>query len=110
LLVFDITKYTTFKNIEKWLNELREHAEPHIVAMLVGNKSDLLPHRAVSQQEADAFARKHGLNYIETSALDASNVEQAFKGNVEGFPLFLLKMILINRYLSAFEQKVHNSR
>ena len=84
LLVFDITKYATFKNIEKWLSELRDHAEPHIVAMLVGNKSDLVAHRAVSQQEVDAFARNHGLSYIETSALDASNVEEAFKRNVEG--------------------------
>jgi len=83
LLVFDITKYGTFKNIEKWLSELRDHAEPHIVVMLVGNKSDLVAHRAVSQQEAEAFARKHGMSYIETSALDASNVEEAFRNNVE---------------------------
>ena len=105
LLVFDITKYATFKNIEKWLNELRDHAEPHIVVMLVGNKSDLVAHRAVSQQEADAFARKHGINYIETSALDASNVEEAFKRNVEGILSYIYrqKAKFCGRYLPAIE-------
>ena len=46
--------------------------------MLVGNKSDLRHLRAVPTEEAMAFAEKHNLAFIETSALDASNVEAAF--------------------------------
>ena len=41
LLVYDITKEQTFKNIEKWISEVKEHAEPDIVLMLVGNKLDI---------------------------------------------------------------------
>jgi len=41
LLVYDISKHATFEACERWLNELRDHAEPNIVVMLVGNKSDL---------------------------------------------------------------------
>lgn len=41
LLVYDISKKLTFENVERWLKELRDHAEPNIVVMLVGNKSDL---------------------------------------------------------------------
>ena len=41
LLVYDISKYSTFQNIEKWFAELREHAEHNIVVLLVGNKCDL---------------------------------------------------------------------
>jgi GTPase SAR1 family protein len=41
LLVYDITKEQTFKNIEKWINEVKDHAEPEIVLMLVGNKLDI---------------------------------------------------------------------
>jgi len=78
LLVYDITKYQTFANVEKWFEELKNNAESHIVVMLVGNKSDLKPLRAVSQEEAMAFAEKHGIAFIETSALDSSNVETAF--------------------------------
>merc|ERR1712211_36727 len=47
LLVYDISKQATFKNVERWLTELREHADNNIVIMLVGNKSDLKHLRAV---------------------------------------------------------------
>jgi len=47
--------------------------------MLVGNKSDLKHLRAVPTEEAKAFASENGLSFIETSALDASNVEAAFQ-------------------------------
>ena len=47
--------------------------------MLVGNKSDLRHLRAVPTDDAKAFAAENGLSFIETSALDASNVELAFQ-------------------------------
>jgi small GTP-binding protein len=78
LLVYDITKPQTFINVERWLDELMEHADNDIVIMLVGNKSDLKHVRAVSTEEAISFAEEHGLFFLETSALDASNVEEAF--------------------------------
>lgn len=78
LLVYDITKHETFKNVERWLKELRDHADANIMVMLVGNKSDLHRLRSVQQDEAQGFCEKETLNFIETSALDATNVEQAF--------------------------------
>lgn len=78
LLVYDISKHSTFENVERWLKELRDHAEPNIVIMLVGNKSDLRNRRAVPTEEAMAFAETHRLAFIETSALDASGVDDAF--------------------------------
>lgn len=36
--MYDISKHVTFENVERWLKELRDHAEPNIVVMLVGNK------------------------------------------------------------------------
>lgn len=56
LLVYDITKKQTFDNAERWLNELREHADQEIVILLVGNKSDLRHIRAVTTEEARDFA------------------------------------------------------
>jgi Ras-related protein Rab-11A/Ras-related protein Rab-11B len=78
LLVYDMTKHGTFENVDRWLRELRDHAEANIVVMLVGNKSDLKTQRAVETQEAMAFAEQHNLAFIETSALDASGVDVAF--------------------------------
>jgi len=56
LLVYDITKPQTFVNSERWLRELREHADDDIVIMLVGNKSDLKHVRAVGTEEAITFS------------------------------------------------------
>nr|KAF6393424.1 RAB11A, member RAS oncogene family [Pipistrellus kuhlii] len=56
LLVYDIAKHLTYENVERWLKELRDHADSNIVIMLVGNKSDLRHLRAVPTDEARAFA------------------------------------------------------
>jgi len=79
LLVYDISKAVSYENVERWLNELRDHADSNIVIMLVGNKSDLRHLRAVPTDQAAQFAEKHGLSFIETSALDSTNVELAFQ-------------------------------
>uniref|UniRef100_A0A4W5LRX0 small monomeric GTPase n=1 Tax=Hucho hucho TaxID=62062 RepID=A0A4W5LRX0_9TELE len=79
LLVYDIAKHLTYENAERWLKELQDHADSNIVIMLVGNKSDLRHLRAVPTDEAKALAEKHGLSFLETSALDSSNVELSFQ-------------------------------
>ncbi|KAJ1409744.1 Small GTPase superfamily [Sesbania bispinosa] len=80
LLAYDITKSQSFDHVEKWLDELRVHADQNILVMLVGNKSDLSSSRAVPTEVAKDFAKQEGLFFIETSALDSSNVESAFLG------------------------------
>lgn len=79
LLVYDISKHSTFQNVERWLGELREHAAENIVVMLIGNKSDLRHLRAVSTEEAVSFSERNNLAFIETSALDATGVDTAFQ-------------------------------
>lgn len=79
LLVYDISKKGTFENVERWLKELKDHADANLVVMLVGNKSDLKHLRAVTTDEGSAFAAANSLSFIETSALDATNVEGAFR-------------------------------
>jgi Ras-related protein Rab-11A len=78
LLVYDISRESTFRSLDKWLAELRENADGRVVVMLVGNKSDLRHLRRVEKEEAMAFAEKHSLAFIETSALDSTGVEVAF--------------------------------
>ncbi|XP_020575905.1 ras-related protein RIC2-like [Phalaenopsis equestris] len=78
LLVFDVTRRATFENIVRWLRELREHTDPNIVVMLVGNKSDLRHLVAVSTDDGKALAERESLFFMETSALESTNVENAF--------------------------------
>jgi small GTP-binding protein len=60
LLVYDITKEVSFKNVKKWMDEVKDHAEPEIVIMLVGNKLDLVQQdpsqRKVKTEDAKEFA------------------------------------------------------
>ena len=56
LLVYDIAQRLTYENIERWLKDLRDHADPNIVIMLVGNKCDLRHLRVVPIEEAKAYA------------------------------------------------------
>ncbi|KAL0984825.1 hypothetical protein UPYG_G00147580 [Umbra pygmaea] len=78
LLVYDITKHLTYESVDRWLKELYDHADPHIVVMLVGNKTDLGSERSVPTEEAKDFAEKKGILFLETSALESTNVETAF--------------------------------
>jgi small GTP-binding protein len=79
LLVYDITKRQSFDNVTRWLKELRDHADAHIVIMLVGNKKDLRHQRQVSTDEAKELCKLHKLFFIETSALADTNVKTAFE-------------------------------
>ncbi|KAJ6333371.1 hypothetical protein OIU77_009273 [Salix suchowensis] len=78
LLVYDVTRHSTFENVERWLRELRDHTDPNIVVMLIGNKSDLRHLVAVSTEDGKSFAERESLYFMETSALEATNVDNAF--------------------------------
>lgn len=78
LLVYDISKRQSFDHVARWLEELRDHADKNIIIMLVGNKSDLENLRDVPTDDAKEFAQKENLYFMETSALEATNVEPAF--------------------------------
>uniref|UniRef100_A0A8D1Z2A2 RAB2A, member RAS onco family n=2 Tax=Sus scrofa TaxID=9823 RepID=A0A8D1Z2A2_PIG len=77
LLVYDITRRDTFNHLTTWLEDARQHSNSNMVIMLIGNKSDLESRREVKKEEGEAFAREHGLIFMETSAKTASNVEEA---------------------------------
>ncbi|CAN1278263.1 Ras-related protein RABA4d [Linum perenne] len=78
MLVYDMTKRQSFDHMQRWLEELRGHADKNIVIMLIGNKSDLGSLRAVPQEDAQEFAQRENLFFMETSALESTNVETAF--------------------------------
>jgi len=83
LLVYDVTKQSTFQNCMKWMEELRQNAEPDIVIMMVGNKVDLVEKdpsaRQVYFDAAAEFARQHGLFFSEASAVTSYNVKHIFE-------------------------------
>lgn len=79
LLVYDVCKSNSFENAEKWMKELRDHADSQTVVLLTGNKADLKHLRAVKVEDAQAFAEKQQIGFLETSALEGTGVEKAFE-------------------------------
>ncbi|XP_035754415.1 ras-related protein Rab-39A [Egretta garzetta] len=79
LLVFDITNRRSFEHVKDWLEEAKLHVQPfQIVFLLVGHKCDLVSQREVTREEAEKLSSDCGMKYIETSAKDATNVEESF--------------------------------
>ncbi|XP_008811658.2 ras-related protein RABA5e [Phoenix dactylifera] len=79
LIVYDISRRTTFDSVSRWLQELSTHSDTTVARMLVGNKCDLENIREVSVEDGKSLAEAEGLFFIETSALDSTNVKKAFE-------------------------------
>ncbi|CAG7862034.1 unnamed protein product [Brassica rapa] len=94
LLVYDISRKQTFHSIGRWLNELHTHSDMNVVTILVGNKSDLKDIREVPTAEGK------GLFFMETSALDSSNVAAAFETVVKEIYNILSRKVMSSQELN----------
>lgn len=78
LVVYDITRYESFKRLAVWMKEARQMS-PNILLVMAGNKSDLVDLRQVSQQDGMSYAKQtQCISWIETSAKTGANVAEAF--------------------------------
>ena len=78
LLLFDVTKRSSFLACKNYLEEVRTNSDKKCVVYLVGNKIDLINNREISTEEAENFAKKENIKYIETSAVKNMNVTDVF--------------------------------
>lgn len=78
IVTYDITDRESFSAIQNWMAEVEKHASDNISRILVGNKCDLESQRAVSFEEGQELADHYCVRFLETSAKDSKNVEQAF--------------------------------
>lgn len=77
LLVYDISRRGSFDHLAQWLTDARQHAQPNMVIILIGNKCDL-ERREVTYEEGAWFARQNALFFLECSAKTGQNVDAAF--------------------------------
>lgn len=78
ILVYDCTDQESFSNVKQWMGEIDRYACENVNKLLVGNKTDLVNEKVVDTATAKAFADSMGIPFIETSAKNATNVEQCF--------------------------------
>lgn len=88
--VYDITNADTFRNLSEWISEVKLETSNDIPGILIGSKLDNKLKRVVKYEEAEDFAKKNKMEYIEVSSKDNSNIDMIFDT--------LIKSILNNIY------------
>ena len=78
-IIYDITNRESFKNLENWLGEIEKNASEKVLKILIGNKCDLEEERDIQFEEGQAFANRNGMQFIETSAKNNTNINEAFE-------------------------------
>ena len=78
MLIYDITNYNSFSNIEKWYNSLSDKNKEEAIFFLVGNKLDLNEERKVTEEEGKIYAEGHNFIFQEMSALTGEGVNELF--------------------------------
>ncbi|CAM9515230.1 unnamed protein product, partial [Sphacelaria rigidula] len=77
IMVYDVTGQESFDHVNDWLSEVNRYASEGTSKLLIGNKSDRSD-KVVDTAQAKEFAESLGIPFLETSAKNASNVEEAF--------------------------------
>jgi Ras-related protein Rab-8A len=78
MLVYDITQEKSFENIKNWIRNIEENASTDVEKMLLGNKCELNEKRQVTKERGEQLAIEYGIKFLETSAKNSINVEEAF--------------------------------
>jgi Ras-related protein Rab-1A len=79
IIVYDVTDKESFNNVKHWIQEIDKYAAEGVKKLLVGNKCDLQSKKVVSYDEAKELADQLEIQFMETSAKNSHNVEQAFQ-------------------------------
>jgi len=78
--VYDITNQTSFSNINQfWLKEVERYSSENVYKILVGNKIDKQSDRVVPTEDGKALADSLGIEFVETSAKDSTNINETFE-------------------------------
>ena len=126
LIVYDVTKKSTFEHITNWLKNINEMAEKNCISYLIGNKVDLLDinenNREVTIEEAQKYAKENGLRFYETSALTSVRINDCFedllqeiynerrkiKGSLNEYNDKNIKVLYLNKDTDENEKKYEN--
>ena len=96
-IVYDITRKSSFDNIDKWIGDLKNNGDENMIVYLVGNKSDLNDMREVRKDEAMTKSEKFNIAFSETSALYGDNIHKIFQDLMEKVYINFYRNVNTNR-------------
>lgn len=95
IIVFDITKKKTFDSLQTWIDDIKDYSDKDIPIIIIGNKSDLIDEREVSENNINEFLNDK-YTYFEVSAKYGNNIDLAFNK--------IKKLIMENRKMNNEEE------
>lgn len=78
IIVYDVTDEISFTNVKQWLQEIDRYAGENVKKLLIGNKCDLVVKKQVPYVVGKEFADNLDIPFLETSAKNTINIENAF--------------------------------
>ena len=78
VICYDVCSKSSFQSLPFWLKEIKENGYEDLELIICGNKIDKGSKRLVKEREVAQFARSRGVNLIEVSAKDGTNVKEMF--------------------------------
>lgn len=81
ILIYDVTNIASFSNINTWLEDISNKVSITLPKLLISNKNDLSENTdfsPVNALTAQNWASDHNMQFIETSAKNSHNIDQAF--------------------------------
>jgi len=79
-VVFDLTEKESFISVNEWIENYYKYTNPDSEKniVLIGNKSDLVRQRQVTEEEIESYIKDNKLKYFETSAKNGKNIDECF--------------------------------
>ena len=108
ILVYDITSKESFESLDHWLNDIRNWA-PDAIILLIGNKCDKSS-RQVTRDSGVNYAQENNIDlFFEASALDGTNIADAFTALLGGNDSFLFVQYFSQSH-PIFQQYTRNTK
>ena len=79
LLLYDVTKSSSFENIREWIKDIREEVYEKAIIFLIGNKIDKKDQIKIKTEDAEKLAEEFNIPFFEASAKSGENVDEIFK-------------------------------
>ena len=79
LLLYDVTKSSSFENIREWIKDIREEVYEKAIIFLIGNKIDKKDQIKIKTEEGEKLAEEFNIPFFEASAKSGENVDEIFK-------------------------------
>ena len=79
LLLYDITKQSSFDNIREWVRDIKEEVSEKAIIFLIGNKIDMDEQRKITKEKGEELAEEYKIPFFEASAKSGENVDEVFK-------------------------------